>query len=64
MTTTATAVQPEYVTLPFDRIRESTTNPRQHFDDLTESPCSNDQLEVLSQRSHPTAARVEQAGWR
>ena len=36
MTTSATAVQPEYVTLPLERIRESTTNPRQHFDDLEE----------------------------
>ena len=28
MRTSATAVQPEYVTLPIERIRESTTNPR------------------------------------
>ena len=40
MTTSATAVQPEYVTLPLDRIRESTTNPRQHFDDLEELAAS------------------------
>ena len=40
MTTSATAVQPEYVTLPLDRIRESTTNPRQRFDDLEELAAS------------------------
>ncbi len=40
MTTNATAVQPEYVTLPLDRIRESTTNPRQRFDDLEELAAS------------------------
>ena len=36
MTTSATAVQPEYVTRPLDRIREATTDPRQRFDDLEE----------------------------
>jgi ParB family chromosome partitioning protein len=40
MTTSATAVQPEYVTLPVDRIRESTTNPRQRFDALEELAAS------------------------
>ena len=40
MTTSATAVQPDYVTLPLDRIRESTTNPRQRFDDLEELAAS------------------------
>jgi hypothetical protein len=40
MTTSATAVQPESVTLPLDRIRESTTNPRQRFDDLEELAAS------------------------
>jgi ParB/RepB/Spo0J family partition protein len=40
MTTNATAVQPEYVTLPIERIRESTTNPRQRFDDLEELAAS------------------------
>src|SRR5918996_2272706 len=40
MTTTATAVQPEYVTLPIERIRESTTNPRQRFNDLEELAAS------------------------
>jgi ParB family chromosome partitioning protein len=40
MTTSATAVQPEYVTLPLDRIRESTTNPRQRFNDLEELAAS------------------------
>jgi ParB/RepB/Spo0J family partition protein len=40
MTTSATAVQPEYVTLPLDRIRESTTNPRQRFNDLDELAAS------------------------
>jgi hypothetical protein len=40
MTTSATAVQPEYVTLPLDRIRESTTNPRVRFNDLEELAAS------------------------
>ena len=40
MTTNATAVQPEYVTLPLERIRESTTNPRQRFHDLEELAAS------------------------
>ena len=40
MTTSATAVQPEYVTLPLDRIRESTTNPRQRFNDPEELAAS------------------------
>lgn len=40
MTTSATTVQPEYVTLPLDRIRESQTNPRQRFDDLEELAAS------------------------
>ena len=40
MTTSVTAVQPEYVTLPLDRIRESTTNPRQRFNDLEELAAS------------------------
>jgi ParB/RepB/Spo0J family partition protein len=40
MTTSATAVQPEHVTLPIDRIRESTTNPRQRFNDLEELAAS------------------------
>jgi ParB/RepB/Spo0J family partition protein len=30
----------EYVTLPLERIRESTTNPRQHFNDLEELAAS------------------------
>ncbi len=40
MTTNATAVQPEYVTLPVERIRESATNPRQRFNDLDELAAS------------------------
>ncbi len=40
MTTSATAIQPEYVSLPLDRIRESTTNPRQSFDNLEELAAS------------------------
>ena len=40
MTTNATTVQLEYVTLPLERIRESTTNPRQRFDDLDELAAS------------------------
>jgi ParB/RepB/Spo0J family partition protein len=40
MTTSATAIQAEYVTLPLDRIRESTTNPRQRFNDLEELAAS------------------------
>jgi ParB family transcriptional regulator, chromosome partitioning protein len=40
MTTSATAVQAEYVTLPLDRIRESTTNARQRFNDLEELAAS------------------------
>jgi ParB/RepB/Spo0J family partition protein len=40
MTTGATAVQPTYVTLPIERIHESTTNPRQLFNDLQELAAS------------------------
>jgi ParB/RepB/Spo0J family partition protein len=40
MTTNATAVQPEYVSLPLERIRESATNPRQRFNDLDELAAS------------------------
>jgi ParB family chromosome partitioning protein len=40
MTTSATAAQPEYVTLPLERIRESTKNPRQRFNDLEELAAS------------------------
>jgi ParB/RepB/Spo0J family partition protein len=40
MTTNATALQPEIVTLPLERIRESSTNPRQRFGDLDELAAS------------------------
>jgi hypothetical protein len=40
MTAHATAVQPEIVTLPLERIRESSANPRQRFNDLDELAAS------------------------